>query len=546
MSRGVPIAAVVLALAAHAHAQAPGPRIAIGGDVLYDAPLVYQLRHRAREVGRARALEEVFSDLAPALREADLAIVNLETPVSPRYRERDAVEDLPVFSAPGDFLDTLAAAGVDAVTVANNHAYDQGVRGLASTLRAAERRSIDVVGAGRDARDAARAVILEHGGARVAVAAWTEGTNHRPRAEEGTRPRIAFLRDGTIASSVRAAREEAHLVVAVFHWTHDAVVYPRPMMRAAAREAAEAGADLVIGHGTHVPGRTEVIETSDGRRVHVLYSLGNLVAAMEEPAGRLESRDVGVRDAPLAVVHTRWRGGRLAVEDVVLRHHWIARPTSAPWLDGGRIPVSRTVSIDEELARLDRAGCGAPCAERASAYRRRSALIRDAMRPIAGEEAGEAVAMADATARGDAAIDAPAPQIAMAVAARAPERRERAEPRATRPDRERGPPPAARIGDSDPRLAPYLRGARVAASFGAEAAEERSIDEREIARVAALMREDRSLRCEVVAVAGSERLAARRARRVMGLVAVRGPSRSRFSARGRAGADEGVTIRLSR
>src|SRR5690606_21286224 len=112
-------------------------------------------------------------------------------------------------------LDALREAGVDALTVANNHAYDQGTRGLRNTLRAAARRGLAAIGAGDDAERAARAVVLEAGEARVAIAAWTEGSNHRPRAREGSRPRIAFLRDGTVASSIRRARDEADLVVAV-------------------------------------------------------------------------------------------------------------------------------------------------------------------------------------------------------------------------------------------------------------------------------------------------------------------------------------------
>ncbi len=514
MLRGVVAALAVLALSAPVRAQ-EGPSIAFGGDVLYDAPLAYQLRHRAREIGRARALAEVFADLSATIGAADLAIVNLEVPVSPRYRERDPIEDLPVFRAPEDFLDALATAGVDAVVVANNHAYDQGGRGLADTLNALDDRSLGAVGAGHDPEHAARAVVLERGRARIAIAAWTEGSNHRPESAEGSSPCIAFLRDGTIAESLRAAREDAHLVIATFHWTHEDLVDPRPMMRAIAREAAEAGADLVVGHGTHVPGRTEMVETSDGRRVQVLSSLGNLVASMDEPAGTLESGEVGVRDAPLAIVRTRWRRGRLAIEGVDFVHHWIARPASAPWLDAGRIAVSRPVSIEAELARIASAGCGVECDDRASEYRRRVLLTTRAMRAI------------------DAAEPAP-PIVASALEVPA-----RAAPRRSAPART----PPARIPDGDPRLAPYLRGARVEATFAG--AREEHVDEAAIARVAALLREDRSLRCEVIVTAEDEALAELRARRVKGLIAIRGPSRSRFTTRGRRGAPS-VTIRLAR
>jgi poly-gamma-glutamate synthesis protein (capsule biosynthesis protein) len=614
----------------------PGPTLALGGDVLYDAPLAYQLRRRAREVGRPAAYREVFADLAPSLRAADLSLVNLEVPVAPRYRSRDPVEDTPVFRAPEDFLDALRHAGVDAVTVANNHAYDQGRRGLGDTLRAAARRNLRTVGAGDDARQAARPVTVEARGARVALAAWTEGTNHRPRRGEGPRPRIAFLRDGTVAESLRLARARADLVVAAFHWTQEDLTRPRPVMRRAARDAAEAGADLVIGHGTHVPGRTEQLVTADGRRVTVLYSLGNLLAAMEQPAGRLDSRAVGVRDAPLALVRTRWREGRLEVADVEVRHHWIARPINrAPWLDGGRLAVSRPVRIDAELRRLSAADCGRPCAFRAAAYRRRVGLVDAAMArldrsarvpalatPGPGEPRGRATpqrptgeptppraeapalatagpgeppagaapqrraressprraearepsprpddagharrrrvetgergprrtrARADASRRGRARAERAAAEPPSGGASGAQARRARARRRA-RLRRARPRPP---LTADDPRLRPYLRGVTLPIEFHEGAALERSVDEAAIRRVVALLRADRSLRVEVIghasAAEAAERpgLGRRRARRVKGLIAIRGPSRSRFRVRGGAPGRPRVVIRLT-
>ncbi len=537
-----------------------GPTLALGGDVIYDGALAYQLRHRARDVGRRQAYREVFADLAPTLRRADLALINLETPVAPRYRERG---DIPAFHAPADFLDALRDAGVDAVSVANNHAYDQGVRGLRRTLRAAATREIAVAGAGDDAPDAARAVTLRAGRATVAIAAWTEGSNQRPHAEEGARPRVAFLRDGTLEASLRDARQRADLVVAVFHWTQEDEVTPRPVMREAARRAAEAGADLVVGHGTHVPGRTEILRTRDGRRVQVLYSLGNLLASMEEPAGTLGSRDVGVRDAPLALVRTRWREGHLEVASLRVRDHWIARPTpNAPWIASGRLAVSRPVALEAELERIRQARCGELCDARARAYRQREALIRDAMRDIGGDGDRSAVARAtEGEARSSDGRDAASSEtvasratgstsaLAIASAVASPHHDDDAAPSAVGAARRRrrhqrtGP---QRIADDDPRLRPYLGGLTLAIEFPDGGAREQTVDARAVTRLAALMREDHGLRAEVVASAPSASLARLRARRVKGLIAIHGPSRSRFEIRGRVAARPSVRIRLVR
>ncbi|HHH28967.1 MAG TPA: CapA family protein, partial [Polyangiaceae bacterium] len=460
-----------------------GPQIVFGGDVLYDAPLAYQLRRRARAIGRRAAYREVFADLAPALRTADLAVVNLEVPISNRYRERSAAEDVPVFRAPPDFLDALDAAGVDAVTVANNHAYDQGLRGLRSTQRAARARSMGLIGVGADAREASAATVFAVGDARIAIAAWTEGTNHRPRDAEGTSPRIALLRDNNVRRTIESARAQAQLVVAVFHWIREDLVRPRPMMREVAREAAEAGADLVIGHGTHVPGQTEVIQTQDGRRVTVLYSLGNLLAAMEQPAGQLNARAVGVRDAPLAMIETRWARDRLEVAAVRLRYHWIARPLGlAPWMEGGSLPVARTVSLDAELERLARSACGSRCDRRAAMYRRRIALMDRAMvnvhaPAVSGSERADRQ-LASAAAAPSAAGSRGARFATHTRAGRA----------RTEPPRTSRRPSRVVIPDSDPRLRPYLRGQVFPITFVPGAVQERTVGARALAEIVALMR----------------------------------------------------------
>lgn len=497
-----------------------GPTLAFGGDVLYDAPLHYQLGHRARTVGREAALREVFVDLTPHLQGADLAVVNLEVPISMRYRTREAGQVGPVFRAPVDFLTALREAGVDAVTVANNHAYDQGIAGLANTLDATRRERVMAIGVGDDAEAAAAAQLFDVGGARVAIAAWSEGSNHRPSHDEAERPRIAFVYDDTIERSLARARPEADLVIAMFHWVREDLVEPRPIMRELAQRAADAGADLVIGHGTHLPGQTERIRARDGREVRVVYSLGNLLAAMEEPAGTLESREVGVRDAPLVFVRTRRDGARLAITALEIRPHWIARPMgTAPWLASGSLPVSRTVDLSAELERLRATDCGEPCAQRADAYRRRMALTLAAM---SERETG-----------------APAPRVASAPRERRPPARIDA----------RAPP--ERIAADDPRLQPFVRGTDLGVRFDRGQAREASIDERALRSLAGLLREDRGLRVEVTGYAtadeltGNAGLGSLRARRVKGLIAILGPSRSRFVVRAAVGT-AAVRVRVTR
>ena len=116
--------------------------LAFGGDVHFEG-------HAGRLLDRPGGL----GPIARTLRAADVAMVNLETPVT-RSERRDPKElenagDRYWFRTRPAAVDVLADAGVDVVSVANNHAGDYGAAGLQDTLAAGSKRGVAMVGAGR-------------------------------------------------------------------------------------------------------------------------------------------------------------------------------------------------------------------------------------------------------------------------------------------------------------------------------------------------------------------------------------------------------------
>ena len=116
--------------------------LAFGSDAHFEG-------HAARLLGRAGGL----GSITRTLRAADVAMVNLETPVA-RSGRRDPKEledarDRYWFRTRPAAVDVLADAGVDVVSVANNHAGDYGAAGLQDTLAAGRERGVAMVGAGR-------------------------------------------------------------------------------------------------------------------------------------------------------------------------------------------------------------------------------------------------------------------------------------------------------------------------------------------------------------------------------------------------------------
>jgi poly-gamma-glutamate synthesis protein (capsule biosynthesis protein) len=214
--------------------------------------------------------------VAPVLRSADLAVANLEGAVSTRgtpvpgkqYTFRGPPRAL---AAAGSF------AGLDAVSVANNHSLDYGRVAFLDTLRYARRFGIAPFGGGADLEAARRPAILVAGNLRVAFLGFSDvrplGFDAGP-STPGTAPAFPEV----VAPAVQAARSRADVVVVYFHWGVERATLPNARQSALASTAFGAGADVVLGAHPHV---LQPIARSGSRLV--AWSLGNFVFAANSP-----------------------------------------------------------------------------------------------------------------------------------------------------------------------------------------------------------------------------------------------------------------------
>ena len=136
--------------------------IAFGGDVHFDSILGQTLVHDPGAV---------LAGGKPLFEAADLAVVNLETAIGSGGAKVTKAFN---FRAPPTAFDALAAAGVDVVAMANNHALDYGQAGLQETLAAVAGRHAPVIGIGQDEDEAYRPFTTTIKGQRIAVIAATQ------------------------------------------------------------------------------------------------------------------------------------------------------------------------------------------------------------------------------------------------------------------------------------------------------------------------------------------------------------------------------------
>jgi poly-gamma-glutamate capsule biosynthesis protein CapA/YwtB (metallophosphatase superfamily) len=215
--------------------------------------------------------DTALGPVAKVLRRADVAMVNLETTITTRGRPQHKHY---VFRAPPSAFRALRAAGIDVVTMANNHGMDYGLIGLRDSLAAAAAARFPLVGIGRDAAQAYAPWVVGIGGQRVAIIGATQVLE--PGLQEAWmagphKPGLAATYDERrLLAAVRQARGLADTVVVYLHWGEEGNPCPTGPQRQVADLLARAGADIVVGTHAH---------TLQGSgwlgRTYVAYGLGN-------------------------------------------------------------------------------------------------------------------------------------------------------------------------------------------------------------------------------------------------------------------------------
>jgi len=270
----VPTRAVDAAVAAAEEAARKDRLTVIGvGDLLFSLGPTSLIKSQ----GGAAPLAKVAS----VLKDADITIANLESPLSRRGTKVKGKPDHLIFEAPPEAIDSLTTAGIDIVAMANNHMMDYGAPAMEDTLRTLDAVGILHAGGGMNKADAWKPAIIERGGRKVAYLSFTQRipSYFLPTA---TTPGIASGNDmGAVQSAIRAAKAKADYVIVAFHWGVEQSFEANAQQVRDGRAAVDAGADMVLSHHPHV---MQGIEFYKGRLI--AYSLGNFLFAYKTTEGR--------------------------------------------------------------------------------------------------------------------------------------------------------------------------------------------------------------------------------------------------------------------
>ncbi len=250
--------------------------LAFGGDVMM-ARRYYKPHFNAtpiiNEQTKLADSKGVIQHIKPYMSIADYASVNLETQISKSMPKQKAPKSIVFYSQP-EILDALSWAGVDYVTLGNNHTYDYMNEGLSSSLDFLQKSKLDFSGAGFDEPQALKAHHQKISNSEFSMLGYVgwEGRVIPTQTANSEHGGAAFGSMKNILESVNKETAQNKITIAQYHGSLEYENNPTMVTEQRLKSALDAGASLAIAHHPHV---TQGIELYNNKLI--AYSMGNLV-----------------------------------------------------------------------------------------------------------------------------------------------------------------------------------------------------------------------------------------------------------------------------
>ncbi|WP_448556757.1 CapA family protein [Thalassotalea montiporae] len=209
----------------------------------------------------------------PYMALADIAAVNLETQLAADEPTQRLQKSVTFYSAP-ETVTALQWAGIDYVTLGNNHTFDYMDEGLTSTLNALNEAKLPYSGAGYNEAEALKPYNMTVNNQPLALLGYVgwHGDKKPTQTADAHQGGAAFGNMENIKQSVSGAKQQGNLPIVQYHGGLEYVKEPTGVTEQRLKSAVDNGAALVVAHHPHV---TQGIELYNGNLI--AYSMGNFI-----------------------------------------------------------------------------------------------------------------------------------------------------------------------------------------------------------------------------------------------------------------------------
>jgi poly-gamma-glutamate synthesis protein (capsule biosynthesis protein) len=274
----------------------------------------------------------------------------------------------PSFNAPTELLTGLASSGCNILSLASDHIGDKGQAAIDATLQAvdAQKEIVLSAGANRSAEERAkdRYFNIGDGVVKFAYFSYTAKQNKPSTTPYG----VNAYDKATVAADIKKVRETANFVIVSMCWGKEDSGDIQPDQDRIAQELADAGADVVFGHCTHIVQPVKQVKSTDGARSTIVYySLGNTLNSqlpVETLIGGIAVIDIDLATKKITsagfmptYMHYEWTPAQKAAKDINSRKNLKLYPldkAEAPLAasQNGTTVAAQTARITEILNRF--------------------------------------------------------------------------------------------------------------------------------------------------------------------------------------------------
>jgi poly-gamma-glutamate capsule biosynthesis protein CapA/YwtB (metallophosphatase superfamily) len=234
----------------------PPLSLIVVGDIMLGGRAWRQIKEHGRDYP--------FSAVLPILQRAPIVLGNLEGPLAQKAQKLDRKFS---YRVKPKLASSLLRAGINVVTLANNHLVDCGREGVLETIEALAVAGVTPLGAAANESAAHEPVIREADGLLIGLLGYYW---NRRCAATANLPGSAMGVFEELETDIRKLRRQVDRVVVTFHWGRPYKPEPSPRARAKALFAIDCGAHAVVGHHPHIIQEFEIY-----RRCPIFYSIGN-------------------------------------------------------------------------------------------------------------------------------------------------------------------------------------------------------------------------------------------------------------------------------
>lgn len=263
-------------------------KISAVGDVMMH---LTQITAYHNKVDNTYDFTQNFSRIAPYIKEADIAIANLETTFG---GEKRGFSGYPMFNCPDEMADALKWAGFNVISTANNHTMDTGMSGMLRTVEVLKDRELEVIGTKTSIENESY-IIKEVNGILIGITSYTYETPRFGELKTLNGIKVPKEAEDLIDSFSYENLEEdllkmrdrinlmkdngAEAIIFYIHWGNEYQRKPNDYQRTIAQKLSNYGADVIFGSHPHVLQPIEIFESEESeKKTLVVYSLGNFLS----------------------------------------------------------------------------------------------------------------------------------------------------------------------------------------------------------------------------------------------------------------------------